>query len=278
MGNRLKIGMGQMLVETGQPRRNIERALAMITSAGAAGCNVIVLPECLDVGWTHPSAARLAEAIPGERSAALADAARAAGIWVVAGLTERHGDEIYNTAVLLSPDGSLELRHRKINELDIATSLYSTGTGLAIARTRIGAIGVDICADNFPDSLTFGHSLARMGAQVLLSPCAWAVDADHDNAKDPYGQLWLDAYMPLARMYDLTVIGVSNVGWLTDGPWKGRKCIGCSLAVGPQGVLLQGPYGEDAEAMMTVDVELRQPIGRGTGFAEALRRREGLTQ
>jgi predicted amidohydrolase len=274
MRNQLKIGMGQMLVEPGQPRGNIDRAIAMIRSAGEAGCSVDVLPECLDLGWTHPSAATLAQPIPGERSVALADAARAAAIWVVAGLTERHGEDIYNAAVLLAPDGSLELRHRKINELDIGTSLYATGTGLAVARTSIGAIGVDICADNFPDSLTFGHSLARMGAQLLLSPCAWAVDPDHDNAKNPYGQLWLDAYVPLARMYDLTIIGVSNVGWLTDGPWKGRKCIGCSLAVGPEGVLVQGPYGEDAEAMLTVDVELRQPIGRGTGFAEALRRRD----
>ena len=43
----------------------------------------------------------------------------------------------------------------------------------------------------------------------------------------------------------MTVVGVSNVGWITDGPWKGRKCIGCSLAVGPGGAILaQGPYGE----------------------------------
>lgn len=274
MPNRLKIGMGQMLVEPGEPHRNIARAIDMVASAAESGCDIVVLPECLDIGWTHPSAATLAEPIPGERTAAFAAAARQNGVWVVAGLTERSENEIYNAAVLLSPEGSLVLRHRKINELDIGTSLYSTGTGLAVARTPIGAIGVNICADNFPDSLVLGHSLARMGAQLLLSPCAWAVDADHDNTKEPYGQLWLDAYVPLARLYDLTVIGVSNVGWLTDGPWKGRKCIGCSLAVGPEGVLLQGPYGEAAEALLTVEVDVRPPIGRGTRIAEALRQRE----
>jgi hypothetical protein len=34
-------------------------------------------------------------------------------------------------------------------------------------------------------SLAIGHVLARMGAQVLLSPSAWDIDADHDNAVAP---------------------------------------------------------------------------------------------
>jgi predicted amidohydrolase len=275
MTRTVNIAMGQMLVRPGEPSRNIARAVEMIRDARNAGCVAIVLPECLDLGWTHPSARDLSLPNPGERSDALAQAGRAAGIYVVAGLTERNGDAVHNSAILLSPEGRILLHHRKINELDIATSLYTTGTGLGVAATDIGTIGVTICADNFPDSLVFGHSLARMGAQLLLSPCAWAVDADHDNMKEPYGQLWLDAYVPLARAYDLTVVGVSNVGWLSDGPWKGRKCIGCSLAVGPGGnILARGPYGDDAEDLHVVTVELRPPIACGTAFADALRARE----
>jgi predicted amidohydrolase len=204
----------------------------------------------------------------------LAEAARKAGVYVVAGLAERSGDAIYNASVLLSPDGEILLRHRKINELEIALSLYTTGAELGVAHTSLGGIGIPICADNFPDSLTLGESLVRMGAQLLLSPCAWAVDAGHDNSRDPYGQLWLDAYVPLARTYDVTVIGTSNVGRIRSGPWAGRKCIGCSLAVGPGGeVLVRGPYGENAEALLMVDVAVRPPIARGDGFAEAVRRR-----
>ena len=161
---RFKVAMGQMRVEPGRPVENMERAENMIRSAGRAGCRLIVLPECLDVGWTHPSARQLASPIPGERSESLLAAARDAGIFVVAGLTERFDEEIYNSAVLLSPDGRIVLRHRKINELDIATSLYATGTGLGVAHTPIGTVGLAICADNFPESLVFGHSLARMGA------------------------------------------------------------------------------------------------------------------
>src|SRR5262249_51173562 len=90
-------------------------------------------------------------------------------------------------------------------------------------ETELGTLGLAVCADNFGSSLAIGHVLARMGAQVLLSPSAWAVDADHDHAREPYGQLWRDSYTELARLYDLTVIGVSNVGWITGGPWKGRE-------------------------------------------------------
>jgi predicted amidohydrolase len=275
MKGSFRLGMGQMLVYPGEPDRNVTRAVEMIRRAANEGCRIVVLPECLDLGWTDPSAVRAAAPIPGERSDELIAAARASGIYVVAGLTEREHDKVYNAAILLSSTGELLLRHRKINELDIATSMYATGTGLAVRHTELGTIGVTICADNFPDSLVLAHSVARMGAQMLLSPCAWAVDADHDNSRDPYGQLWLDSYVPLARLYDLTVIGVSNVGWIRGGPWQGRKCIGCSLAVGPGGhVIARGPYGEAAEDLIVVEVAPQATIARGTAFAEALRARQ----
>jgi len=99
-----------------------------------------------------------------------------------------------------------------------------------------------------------------MGADVILSPCAWAVPADHDNIKEPYGQLWLDNYCPVAREFGLWIAGVSNVGPITDGPWRGRKCIGSSLLIGPAGaVALKGPYGGDAEAVLHARVRIARP-------------------
>ena len=78
----------------------------------------------------------------------------------------------------------------------------------------------------------------------------------------------------MTRLFDLRTFGVSNVGRITGGPWQGRKCIGCSLAVGPGGAILgRGPYGEQAEAVVCVDVRPRPAIGRGTGIAPALEAR-----
>jgi len=195
-------------------------------------------------------------------------------VYVIAGIVERAGERLYNASVLIAPTGELLLRHRKINELDIAHDLYSMGDSLHVAETALGTIGIPICADLFSASLALGHSLARMGAQLLLSPSAWAMPADHDNAAQPYGDPWLTAYREMARLYDVTVVGVSNVGWMTAGPWEGWKCIGCSLAVAPGGeVLLHAPYGVEAEELFVIEVEPREPIGRGTTFAGALRER-----
>ncbi|MCK4283821.1 MAG: carbon-nitrogen hydrolase family protein, partial [Candidatus Brocadiae bacterium] len=170
--------------------------------------------------------------------------------------------------------GEIVLKHRKINVLEIAQHVYAIGDRLGVAQTALGTIGMDICADNFRDALVLAHSLARMGARLLLSPCAWAVDADHDNAKDPYGGPWKEAYATIARLYEIPVVGVSNVGWLRGGPWEGRKCIGCSLAVGRSGdVIAQGPYGEEAQALIPVEIEVTPAEVKGTAISGWLRKR-----
>jgi predicted amidohydrolase len=260
--------MAQILVEGAQPSANLERAEKSIREAAGQGCRLVVLPECLDLGWTDPCARRLSQPIPGPHSHRLAAAAKQAGVFVVAGLVERASGRIYNTALLIDPSGQVVLLYRKINELEIAHDLYSIGDRLAVAHTELGTLAINICADNFPNSLAIAHVLARMGAQLLLSPSAWAVDFDHDNESEPHGARWREAFGELGRLYDLPVVAVSNVGWLTDGPWKGRKAIGCSLASDCRGqVLAQGPYGESAEALMVVDVPLRQLNVRGTQMA-----------
>ena len=269
-----KLGMGQMLVEGGKVDENLEHAEKMVSEARRKDCQVIVLPECLDIGWAHPSARELAKPIPGETSSRLCQAAKHNGIIVVAGLSERVGNRIYNSAILADENGEILVKHRKINELAIAHDLYSIGNMLSIAETRFGTIAVNICADNFQDSLAIGHVQARMGAHFIFSPSAWAVKADHDNAKEPYGQFWIESYRQLCKLYGITIIGVSNVGWITAGPWKGRKVIGCSLALGPEGdVLAQGPYGPDAECLITVRLQAKLRNIKGTEYSPFLKKR-----
>jgi predicted amidohydrolase len=267
-----KVGMGQMLVEGGEVEKNLERARKKIHEAAARGCRIVLLPECLDCGWTYPDSPRLAKPIPGPHSDVLVKAAAESGIYVVAGLTERDGDRVYNTALLISPDSGILLKHRKINVLAIAQDIYEIGDRLGVAHTPLGTIGIDICADNFSDSLALGHSLARMGAQIILAPSSWAVDADFDHAKTPYGRFWRRSFDKLASMYDLTVISVSNVGWITGGVWKGRKCIGCSMAVGPGGkALADSPYGVEADSLDIAEVELAPRQVKGTDISKMLK-------
>ncbi|MFC8191030.1 carbon-nitrogen hydrolase family protein [Cellulomonas sp. NPDC057328] len=263
MSRTVRVGMAQLLVVPGRPEENLDRARAAIGAAASAGCDVVVLPECLDLGWTHASAAALAEPIPGPRVDALAAAAREHGVLVAAGLTERAGAHVHNSAVLISASGELLLRHRKIHELDFARALYTTGGSLAVADTPIGRVGLDICADNSAATTGLGHALGLMGAEILLSPSAWAVPPEHDNTSDPYGAEWEAPYRELATAHDMPVVGVSNVGPVVGGEWDGWRCIGASLAVGRDGrTLRQGPYGEDAAALLVLDVELRAASSR----------------
>ena len=248
----MRIALAQMLVEPGEKQANLSRAEQRIAEAASRGADIVVLPEALTLGWTHPSARTFADEIPdGESCARLRTAARQHHIFVCAGMVERVGEKIFNAAVFINPNGDVILHHRKIHELDIAHDLYALGDRLAIADTKFDRIGLMICADGFAPGQSISRTLAMMGARVILSPCAWAVPHDHDNVREPYGQLWLDNYGPVAREFGLSIVGVSNVGPITAGPWQGRKCIGNSLVIGPDGrEVARGPYGEHAEALL----------------------------
>lgn len=254
-----RLAMIQMLVEGGARDANLERARARVLEAGRMGADVVVLPEALDLGWTHPSAAELAGEIPdGPAFRALARAALDAGVHLCAGLVERAGTEVFNSAVLIDPRGRLLLLHRKLNELEIGRAFYGRGDRLGVVPTPWGRFGVMICADAFAPGEPISRALGHMGAVAILSPCAWAVEAGHDDAREPYGALWRGVYGSPARDFGLWIAGVSNVGPMTAGPWAGRRCIGNSMLVGPSGEpVVVGPHGERAEAILACEVETR---------------------
>jgi predicted amidohydrolase len=196
----------------------------------------------------------------GEAADRLCAAAARYGLHVCAGLTERAGAHVFNAAVLIDPSGRIILKHRKINELSIAHNCYELGDRLNVVDTELGRLGLMICADAFAEGQVLSRALGCMGAQVILSPAAWAVPANHDPVREPYGALWREHYIPVAREYGAWIIGVSNVGPITAGPWAGRKCIGCSLAIDPTGTeVLQGPYGESAATVLWVDLAPAAP-------------------
>jgi len=72
-----------------------------------------------------------------------------------------------------------------LNELEIAHDYYEQGDGLGVVETVLGTFGVMICADAFAREQVVSRTLGLMGADIILSPCAWAVPAEHDNAREP---------------------------------------------------------------------------------------------
>jgi predicted amidohydrolase len=269
-----KLALIQMFVEPGNLQKNLSHASILISEAAEGGADVVLMPEVMDLGWTHPSAKQLAEAIPGGKAyMSLAEAARKNKVWVCCGIVEKDGDSVYNAAVIIDDKGELQIKHRKLNELDIAHDVYAQGDRLNVCKTPWGTFGLMICADGTAIDHVLTRSLCYMGADVILSPSSWAVPPDHDNKRDPYGKTWRDAYMPVAIEFSVWIASASNVGPVTEGPWKNWRCIGCSLIIGPEGKEeLTGPYGENAEKIMFYSIKPTPRPARGTGWYDKVKK------
>jgi predicted amidohydrolase len=274
-----KLAMAQMLVVGGQPERNLAHAGEMIASAAGQGAAVVLLPECMDLGWLHPSAKQLAGDIPeGATCQFLRNAARRHRVYVCSGLVEHHGDLLYNAAVLFDPAGELVLQYRKLNELILGHDLYAQGDRIRVAHTPLGTLGLMICADGFAEGEVVSRAMGYMGADIVLSPSAWGVPPEWDVRKHRYGDEWRQTLGPVARDFSMWIAAVSCVGTFRH-PAEGRDhpCIGNSLVFNPEGRdVLVGPFGQNAEALLTIDIELRPRPARGCGWKEHWDERDGI--
>ena len=145
-----KLAVAQMRVVGGALDTNLEHAREMIEEAGQQGAQLVLLPEAMDLGWTDPSALTLAEPVPeGKTASLLCHLARKYGIYICSGLTEKDGETVYNSAVLIDPTGKVILLHRKINELEKAgfikaesRELTREGKRYNTYKSQVGSINI----------------------------------------------------------------------------------------------------------------------------------------
>jgi formamidase len=108
--------------------------------------------------------------IPGPVTVALAEIARASGLWLVPGsIYERAEDgQVHNTVVVVAPDGALVARYRKVFPWQPHESCAPGDRFVTFDIPEVGRIGLAICYDgNFPETF---RQLAWMGAEVVLQP------------------------------------------------------------------------------------------------------------
>jgi len=266
----MKLGLAQLLVEGTEPERNFERAERLVRRAKEAGCDMVLLPETIDFAWTHPDALKEAQPIPGPFSDVFCQMAKDVGIWLCVGLTERTDDGNYNTALLISDQGVIIGRHRKINLLTVEFLFYRVGQKLEVFDTPFGRIGLNICADNYMDAIDIGHCLARMGAQLILAPSSWTVNHSITEAEDPYRDKWMKPLGTMAKTHGIVIASATSVGYIVGGPYEGKKMVGCSLCVGPDGLLAQGAFNEFAGDLVTVEFPMPQPTDKGVEIGRKL--------
>lgn len=264
--SKIKIALGQLLVEGGEPERNFERASKLIVDAKNNACDLIILPECLDFGWTHPSSIKEAQPIPGNFSKILCDEAKKNQIFICAGLSEKdlEKNKNFNTALLINNNGKILSKYQKINVLKEASDFYEIGQKLEVVDTPFGKIGLNICSDNYKDSIDIGIVLCRMGAQLILSPSSWTVDHSITEEQDPYELKWANQFINLSKVFDIPIVSTTSVGYIVGGPYEGKKMVGCSIATDKNGLITKGDFNEFASDIKFIDVELKTNKFKGT--------------
>jgi predicted amidohydrolase len=133
------------------------------------GTDIILLPEGISVVGNGKSYAEIAEPLPGPTTERLAEVARHKNAWIVAGLYEREGPAIYNTAVLIDRQGRLAGKYRKVYlpREEIEGGL-TPGNDYPVFATDFGRVGMMICWDTqYADP---ARALALHGAELILMP------------------------------------------------------------------------------------------------------------
>jgi len=141
----------------------------LIAEAARRKADLIVLGETIPYYGKASSMVETAEPIPGPSSDYFAGLARRHGLYIVAGLVERAGPLVYNTAALLDPEGHLAGIYRKTtlprNEIKAG---IAPGSDYPVFETRFGKLGMMICYDGFFPEVA--RALANRGAEVIAWP------------------------------------------------------------------------------------------------------------
>ena len=155
----------QLEAESGD---NLDHMLAEIDRVMARfpWLEMVVLPELNACGADRA----LAEPMPGPTESRFCDIARSHGIWLIPGsIYESSGEAIYNTVPVISPDGEVIVRYRKLfpwAPYEVATRPGSDFVVFDVPG--IGRFGVSNCYDMwFPETI---RALTWMGAEVILHP------------------------------------------------------------------------------------------------------------
>ena len=221
---------------------NLAKLEAVVTSESAAGTDLTIFPECYASGYCFDSleqALPFGESIPGPATNRVAALCARLRTHVIFGLLERVGSTLYNTAVLIGPDGLIG-SYRKVHLPWLGVDRFTTAGDrpfqvFTAAGVRIGML---ICYDGgFPEA---SRVLALAGADLICLPTNW-----------PPGGAFMADYSINARAMENGVFfaAVNRVG--TE---NGFSFIGKSRICHPTGATLSS-LDHAAESILRADID-----------------------
>ena len=254
----------------GRKAENVARTVALIERAASSGADLVVLPELVNTGYVFDSrteAFALAESVPdGPTTLAWMAVAQRCNIHIVAGIAERDGERLYNTAVVIGPAGWMGT-YRKLHLWGNEHLFFEAGDkGLPMFHTPWGRLGVVICYDGwFPE--VYRH-LAIQGVDIVAMPTNW-VPMPGQSANGPAMANTLA--MANAHSNAMNIVCANRTG--TE---RGQPFIGQSLIVGAQGWPVAGPApvdGEDLILLAQLDIKATRQARQLNAFNHVLRDR-----
>ncbi len=239
-------------VGLGNRESNLRRSLALATEAVNDGANLIVLPELSNCGYFFSSrqdAFEHAEVIPGGASVqAWMAFAATHQVYLVAGLNEIDGRQLFNTAVLLGPDGLIG-KYRKAHLWNLEKLWFTPGNlGFPVFETPIGRIGLLICWDIwFPE---VPRILSQQGADIIcsLNNWVWAPPPLFDEAGKCMASYLT---MTAAHVNNVFIAAASRIGEERDA-----RYLGCSLIAGTNGWPIGKVASADHQEILFADIDL----------------------
>lgn len=166
----LKAGFYQFRPKHLAPDENRNKIAQSLSGIEA---DLIVLPELAVSGYLFSSRKQpmsVAESGTGGPTAVLLKKiARERNCSIVAGFAELCGEDVYNSAMLVNPDGNVHI-YRKVHLFDDEKRWFKPGDeGFKVFTAKDGVrVGLMICFDwIFPES---ARTLALRGAQIICHP------------------------------------------------------------------------------------------------------------
>jgi len=248
-GSYLKVAAIQFEPLIGQKERNVDKIVKLVERAAAQGAQLIVLPEMAVTGvvFTNKDEPfKLSEPVPeGPTTKKLETVAKERNVYIVSGICERDGVNLYNAAVFVGPEGYIG-KYRKTHLWDTDKIWAEPGDlGFPIFKTPFGRVGIMICYDGWFPETTRIYSL--QGADIVCDPANWLVVPDIITAEKP-----IPAYvhMALAYLNGIFIVCADRIGTERGITFLGNSCI-----CGPHG-FVAGPASFNDEEILLAEVNL----------------------
>lgn len=147
-------------------RENLQHLLDLYDEAGRQKVHLVASYENVTNVQSLPEFMNRVETVPGPTTEQFARIARRRGIYAQLNLYEKDADRVFNTSVLIDPDGKIAGKYRKVHLPPQERWRATPGDGFPVCRTDIGNIGFSICYDiMFPEA---ARAAALNGADIVI--------------------------------------------------------------------------------------------------------------